>query len=185
MAIDNMQGKVSTTGTMNQKPSVPKAPNLSGLGQGQPAPTTKQPTPPPAAAGTISPLKEEFPEATETELMFAERAKSLTDEDQAALQTVLSPSVRNALGKLIPEFKPVMDQFGSNEPNVVIPVSLVGNYAMRLYGVDDPNQAISQFYDDVTSGIDQQMGQQTTNVPPSQPTQTAGLMTSPQNMETV
>ena len=56
---------------------------------------------------------------------------------------------------------------------------------MRLYGVDDPNQAISQFYDDVTSGIDQQMGQQTTNVPPSQPTQTAGLMTSPQNMETV
>jgi len=27
--------------------------------------------------------------------------------------------------------------------------------------------------------------QQTTNVPPSQPTETAGLMTSPQNMETV
>ena len=53
--------------------------------------------------------------------MFAERAKSLTDEDQAALQAVLSPSVRNALGKIIPEFKPVMDQFGSNEPNVVLP----------------------------------------------------------------
>ena len=183
MAIDNMQGKVSTTGMMNQKPKTPKAPNLTGLGKAQPMPEPKKPTP--AQVGTTNPLKDEFPEATETELMFAERAKSLTDEDQAALQTVLSPSVRNALGKLIPEFKPVMDQFGSNEPNVVIPVSLVGNYAMRLYGVDDPNQAISQFYDDVTSGIDQQMGQQTTNVPPSQPTQTAGLMTSPQNMETV
>ena len=185
MAIDNMQGKVSTTGTMNQKPSVPKAPNLSGLGQGKPTPIAKEATPPPAAAGTINPLKEEFPEATETELMFAERAKSLTDEDQAALQTVLSPSVRKALGKIMPEFKPVMDAYGTNEPNVVIPVSLMGNYAMKLYGTNSPNEAISQFYDDVTSSIDQQMGQQTTNVPPSQPTQTAGLMTSPQNMETV
>ena len=38
---------------------------------------------------------------------------------------------------------------------------------------------------DVTSDIDQQMGQQQTNVPPSQPTENAGLMTSPQNMEQV
>ena len=30
-----------------------------------------------------------------------------------------------------------------------------------------------------------QMETQQTNVPPSQPTETAGLMTSPQNMETV
>jgi len=181
MAIDNMQGKVSTTGTMNQKPSVPKAPNLSGLGQGKPTPIAKEATPPPAAAGTINPLKEEFPEATETELMFAERAKSLTDEDQAALQTVLSPSVRNALGKIIPEFKPVMDQFGSNEPNVVLPVSIVSNYAKRRYGGND-DEALAAFIEDISGQMETQ---QTTNVPPSQPTETAGLMTSPQNMETV
>ena len=171
MAIDNMQGKVSTTGMMNQKPKTPKAPNLTGLGKAQPMPEPKKPTP--AQAGTTNPLQKEFPEATETELMFAERAKSLTDEDQAALQTVLSPSVKNALGKIIPEFKPVMDAFGTNEPNVVIPMSLMSNYAMKVYGNNNPEEAVARFYDDVTSDIDRQMDQN--NVPPSQ-----GLMTSPQ-----
>ena len=171
MAIDNMQGKVSTTGMMNQKPKTPKAPNLTGLGKAQPMPEPKKPTP--AQVGTTNPLQKEFPEATETELMFAERAKSLTDEDQAALQTVLSPSVKNALGKIIPEFKPVMDAYGTNEPNVVIPMSLMSNYAMKIYGNTNPEEAIARFYDDVTSDIDRQMDQN--NVPPSQ-----GLMTSPQ-----
>jgi len=183
MAIDNMQGKVSTTGTMDQSPAVPAAPNLNQLGTAQPMPEPQQPAP--AEVGTTNPLQQEFPDASPMELEFAERAKSLTDEDQAALQTVLSPSVRNALGKLLPEFKPVMDAYGTNEPNVVIPVSLMGNYAMKLYGTNNPNEAISRFYDDVTSDIDQQMGQQQTNVPPSQPTETEGLMTSPQNMEQV
>ena len=171
MAIDNMQGKVSTTGMMNQKPKTPKAPNLTGLGKAQPMPEPKKPTP--AQAGTTNPLQKEFPEATETELMFAERAKSLTDEDQAALQTVLSPSVKNALAKIIPEFKPVMDAYGTNEPNVVIPMSLMSNYAMKIYGNNNPEEAVARFYDDVTSDIDRQMDQN--NVPPSQ-----GLMTSPQ-----
>ena len=171
MAIDNMQGKVSTTGMMNQKPKTPKAPNLTGLGKAQPMPEPKKPTP--AQVGTTNPLQKEFPEATETELMFAERAKSLTDEDQAALQTVLSPSVRNVLGKIIPEFKPVMDAYGTNEPNVVIPMSLMSNYAMKIYGNNNPEEAVARFYDDVTSDIDRQMDQN--NVPPSQ-----GLMTSPQ-----
>ena len=168
MAIDNMQGKVSMTGMMDEKPQTPKAPNLSALGRGKPAPVEKAPTPP-AAAGTTNPLKEQFPEASETELMFAERAKTLTDEDQAALQAVLSPSVRNALGKIIPEFKPVMDQFGSNEPNVVLPISIVSNYAKRRYGGND-NEALAAFIEDVSGQMEQQ-----TNVPPSQ-----GLMTSPQ-----
>ena len=180
MAIDNMQGKVSTTGMMNQRPSVPKAPNLSSLGKRETVSAPKQTTPP-ASAGTTNPLKEEFPEASDTELMFAERAKSLTDEDQAALQAVLSPSVKNALGKIIPEFKPVMDQFGSNEPNVILPVSIVSNYAKRRYGGND-NEALAAFMEDVSGQMETQ---QTTNVPPSPPTETAGLMTSPQNMETV
>ena len=179
MAIDNMQGKVSTTGMMDQKPKTPKAPNLTSLSKGQPMPEPKKPTP--AQVGTTNPLQKEFPEATETELMFAERAKSLTDEDQAALQAVLSPSVRNALGKIIPEFKPVMDQFGSNEPNVILPVSIVSNYAKRRYGGND-NEALAAFIEDVSGQMETQ---QTTNVPPSQPTETEGLMTSPQNMETV
>ena len=177
MAIDNMQGKVSTTGTMDQSPSVPAAPNLNQLGTAQPMPEPQQPAP--AEVGTTNPLQQEFPDASPMELEFAERAKSLTDEDQAALQAVLSPSVRNALGKIIPEFKPVMDQFGSNEPNVVLPISIVSNYAKRRYGGND-NEALAAFIEDVSG----QMGQQTI-VPPSQPTETGGLMTSPQNMEQV
>ena len=94
MAIDST-GKPTTTGIMNTKPNIPKAPNLSALGKGQPAPKQK---PMPA------PKTQTEPEGTPMELEFAERAKSLTDEDQAALQTVLSPSVRAALGKIIPEF---------------------------------------------------------------------------------
>jgi len=176
MAIDST-GKPTTTGIMNTKPNIPKAPNLSALGKGQPAPKQK---PMPA------PKTQTEPEGTPMELEFAERAKSLTDEDQAALQTVLSPSVRAALGKIIPEFKPVMDAYGLNEPNVVIPASLMSSYASKIYGIQNQNEALAKFYDDVTSDIDQQMEQeQQPNVPPSQPTQTEGLMTSPQNMETV
>jgi len=176
MAIDST-GKPTTTGIMNTKPNIPKAPNLSALGKGQPAPKQK---PMPA------PKTQTEPEGTPMELEFAERAKSLTDEDQAALQTVLSPSVRAALGKIIPEFKPVMDAYGLNEPNVVIPASLMSSYASKIYGIQNQNEALAKFYDDVTSDIDQQMEQeQQPNVPPSQPTQAKGLMTSPQNMETV
>ena len=176
MAIDST-GKPTTTGIMNTKPNVPKAPNLSALGKGQPAPKQK-PIP--------APKTQTEPEGTPMELEFAERAKSLTDEDQAALQTVLSPSVRAALGKIIPEFKPVMDAYGLNEPNVVIPASLMSSYASKIYGIQNQNEALAKFYDDVTSDIDQQMEQeQQPNVPPSQPTQAKGLMTSPQNMETV
>ena len=176
MAIDST-GKPTTTGIMNTKPNIPKAPNLSALGKGQPAPKQK---PMPA------PKTQTEPEGTPMELEFAERAKSLTDEDQAALQTVLSPSVKAALGKIIPEFKPVMDAYGLNEPNVVIPASLMSNYASKIYGIQNQNEALAKFYDDVTSDIDQQMEQeQQPNVPPSQPTQAEGLMTSPQNMETV
>ena len=176
MAIDST-GKPTTTGIMNTKPNIPKAPNLSALGKGQPAPKQK---PMPA------PKTQTAPEGTPMELEFAERAKSLTDEDQAALQTVLSPSVRAALGKIIPEFKPVMDAYGLDEPNVVIPASLMSSYASKIYGIQNQNEALAKFYDDVTSDIDQQMKQeQQPNVPPSQPAQPGGLMTSPQNMETV
>jgi hypothetical protein len=79
-----------------------------------------------------------------------------------------------------------MDAYGLNEPNVVIPASLMSSYASKIYGIQNQNEALAKFYDDVTSDIDQQMEQeQQPNVPPSQPIQAEGLMTSPQNMETV
>ena len=180
-------GKPTTTGMMDQKPSVPAAPDLRALGKGQPKPQAK---PQPTAQKPVSDLKQQFPDATEMELEFADRIKSLTDEDTAALQSVLSPSVKTALGKIIPEFKEVMDAYGSNEPNVVIPLSTVKSFAMKRYGGENEEVAVQNFMTDILSQSmpEQPMEQQQqTTVPPSQPMapQPQGLMTSPQNMEQV
>ena len=77
--------------------------------------------------------------------------------------------LKQALGKVIPELEPIFSQFGTNVPNVIMPVSIVSNYAMRKYG-GNQNEALAAFVDDVSGQMEQQ-----TNVPPSQ-----GLMTSPQ-----
>lgn len=177
-------GKPTTTGMMDEKPSVPKAPNLSALGKGAPTP---QPTAKPTPAKPVNPLKEQFPEASDMELEFAERVKSLTDEDTAALQSVLSPSVRTALEKIIPEFKEVMDAYGSNEPNVVIPLSTVKSFAMKRYGGENEEVAVQNFMTDILSQSMPQQPMEQTTVPPSQPMapQSPGLMASPQNMEQV
>ncbi len=176
MAIDNMQGKVSTTGAVNQKPNVPNAPDLSAIPAAKP-----EAKPMPAK----QPVSTESPEATPMELEFAERAKKLTDEDQTVIQSILSPSVRKALEKIIPEFKPVMDAYGSNEPNIIIPLSVASNFAMRKYGGNNEQEAVNNFMTEVLSGTEPMETQQQTTVPPSQPSEQPGLMTSPQNMEQV
>jgi hypothetical protein len=76
-----------------------------------------------------------------------------------------------------------MEKIGPNEPNVVLPLSAISNFATQKYGIADPQEAVNSFLTEVTSLMDQPM--ETNNVPPSQPTEQAGLMASPQNMETV
>jgi len=189
------RNKVTTTGMMDKTSFTPAAADMSALGQGQSQqvqqgqPVQAQVTPP-VPGGELT---TQFPDATPMELEFAERAKSLTDEDQATLQSVLSPSVRTALEKIIPEFKEVMDAYGSDEPNVIFPLSFIVKFAMSRYGGQDEQEAVNNFMTDVQS-MNQQM-EQPNNVPPeNQPTETAGLveptgetglMSSPQNMETV
>ena len=181
------RNKVTTTGMMDKQTFTPAAADLSALGQeqavsGQAQPTQAQVTPSVKPGGELA---NEFPDATPMELELAERAKTLTDEDQATLQSVLSPSVRTALEKIIPEFKEVMDAFGSDEPNVIFSLSSIVRFAMTRYGGTDEQEAVNNFMADVES-MNQQMENQN-NVPPGteQPTETAGLTTSPQNMETV
>ena len=179
MAISDMKGTVTTTGMMDKGPTMPKGkvnPKLPQAEAPKPQVATKVNT---EIQG--SSLKEQFPDASDTEIVLAERFKKLTAEDRAAISAVLSPSVTSALSKMLPEFEPVMKQIGSKEPNVVLPVSIVSNYAVKRYG-GNPDEALAVFMEDVSGQMETQ---QTTNVPPSQPTETAGLMTSPQNMETV
>ena len=170
MAISDMKGTVTTTGMMDKGPTMPKGkidPKLP-----------KTETPKPEAIKQVntqnkgSSLKEQFPNASETEITLAERFKTLTNEDRASLSAVLSPSVTAALSKMLPEFAPLMEQIGTDEPNLVMPMSVAASYAMRRYGVQDPKQAVTVLAEDIFGNT--QMEQQT-NVPPSQ-----GLMTSPQ-----
>ena len=198
MAIDNMQGKVTTTGMMDNQPAMPKGrvnPQLqAGGSQSLPEDPTKPVNPfTPKPTGPVLPNKEIAQEGAEEmspiEQEIVNRANSLTDEDKENFINILSPSVVGTLSKLLPEFADTMEELSSGEPNVIFPLSTIQRYAQNKYG-GDTNQALQTFVSDVIKpdydAFKQQLDtQQTTNVPPSQPMQPTGLMTSPQNMETV
>ena len=172
MAIDNMKGKVTTTGMMDKGPVMPKGKVNPKL----PVEKKEQVAKPQPVQNKPTTLKDQFPNASETALTIAERLKTLTDDDMAAIQNVLSPSVAEAFGKIVPELAPVFEQYRTEEPNLVMPMSVAANYAMKQYGVTDPKQAVAVLTEDIFGGLEQpQMETQTTNVPPSQ-----GLLTSPQ-----
>ena len=171
MAIDNMQGKVTTTGMVNKMPKMPEGNVDPKMPQPVAAKPKAQAEPQPTSEQNLEQeLLSKFP-----------GLKKLTAEDNAALDAILSPSVKKALGKVVPELEPIFSQFGTNEPNVILPVSIVSNYAVKRYG-GNPDEALAVFMEDISGQMETQ---QQTNVPPSQPTETAGLMTSPQNMEQV
>ena len=198
MAIDNMQCKVTTTGTMGNQPVMPRGkvnPQLqAGGSQSLPEDPTKPVNPfTPKPTGPVLPNKEIAQEGAEEmspiEQEIVNRANSLTDEDKENFINILSPSVVGTLSKLLPEFADTMEELSSGEPNVIFPLSTIQRYAQNKYG-GDINQALQTFVSDVIKpdydAFKQQLDtQQTTNVPPSQPMQPTGLMTSPQNMETV
>ena len=177
MAIDNMQGKVTTTGTMDKGPAMPEGKVNPAL----PIQKKQQAAKPQPVENKPMSLQDQFPNASETEINIAERLKTLTDDDMAAIQNVLSPSVAEAFGKIVPELAPVFEQYRTEEPNLVMPMSVAANYAIKQYGVQDPKQAVTVFAEDIFGNT--QMETQQTNVPPSN--QPESLMTSPQNMETV
>ena len=159
MAIKDMEGTVTTTGMMNQNQQMPTGKVDPKL----PKPVVNKPKAQPAPRPTAE-------QNLEQELLSKfPGLKDLTAEDNAALDAILSPTVKQALGKVVPELEPVFSQFGTNEPNVILPISIVSNYAMRKYG-GNQNEALAAFVDDVSGQMEQQ-----TTVPPSQ-----GLMTSPQ-----
>ena len=132
MAIGPDQ-KVTTTGLMGGSPQMPKAPDMSGLGrdQGQA---------PAQVAEKSAPVENQNLES---------KINNLTDEDKITLKTVLSPSVVNVLKKVAPEISPLLDQAGSNEENVTLPMSIVKQYAIKIYGGDEKT-AIQNFITDLS-----------------------------------
>ena len=145
MAIQDMKGTVTTTGMMNEKP-VAKAPDMSGI---------KMPT----ADKSKQVVEKPTPQNTPREEGLLQKVENLTNEDKAVLSTVLSPSVSNVLIKIAPEISDLVSRFKKDEENVILPVSIVKNYASRKYPGDE-QQSIQSFVSDLAGQMDQ------TNVPP-------------------
>jgi|TARA_Y100000296_G_scaffold1338_1_gene1413 hypothetical protein len=133
MAIDRT-GQVTTTGLMGGGPKLPKAPDLSGLSAKTEAPPRKDVPP-----TTKSPVPEDN---------LTNKVGTLSDEEKTALEAVLSPSIVNILKKVVPELTPLLDEAGSDEENVTLPISVVTQYAIKIYGGDE-KQAVQQFITDL------------------------------------
>jgi len=168
MAITDMKGTVTKdqptmTGMMNKDTTKVTPPDLSSIKM--PAGMTKAKSEQPKEMPVEQPKEMPVDQAQATGLM--EKVQNLTDQDRAVLATVLSPSVTNALKKIAPELTPLLDQAGTAEENVIIPVSVVKNFATKRYGGEDETQAITSFIADLQEsapGMNNEMEQ--TNVPP-------------------
>ena len=139
MAIEDMQGKVSMTGMVNSKPPKIEAPDMSKI---------KMPTAPKQVAQKPAPQ-----EAPKQESLL-KKVQNLTNEDKAVLSTVLSPSVSTVLSKVAPEIEPLLKQFTKDEENVVLPVSIVKNFASRKYPGTE-QESVQSFVSDLAGQMEQ------------------------------
>jgi hypothetical protein len=95
------------------------------------------------------------PQNTPREEGLLDKVQNLTDQDKAILSVVLSPSVSNVLSKVAPELNPLLSQFTKEEENVILPVSVVKNFAARKYGGTE-EQSVQSFVADLTGQMEQQ-----------------------------
>ena len=157
MAIVDMKGTVSKdqptmTGMVNEAPKTVDAPKLSGMNK-----LFERKQPMPAPTNEDAPMQETA-QAPSNDLVS--KVNNLPDADKAVLTTVLSPSVSNVLVKLAPELAPLVEAAGVKEENVIIPVSMFTNFAVKRYS-GDQTQAVQNLVADMSG---ETMGQ--TNVPP-------------------
>ena len=150
MAIKDMKGTVSTTGMVNAVPPKIEAPDMSnmkmpaGMAKDKPEQVAKKPA----------------PQNTPREEGLLQRVQNLTNEDKNLLSTFLSPSVTTVLSKVAPEIEPLLKQFTKDEENVVLPVSIVKNFASRKYPGTE-QESIQSFVSDLAGQMEQE-----TTVPP-------------------
>ena len=145
MAIQDMKGTVSTTGILNNPPAKIQAPDMSKI---------KMPTADKPKQVTQKPVEQPQEEG------LLPKVENLTNEDKAVLSTVLSPSVSKVLRKIAPDLNPLLTQFTKEEENVVLPVSIVKNFASRKYPGTE-QESIQSFVSDLAGQMEQK-----TTVPP-------------------
>ena len=145
MAIQDMKGTVSTTGIVNNPPAKIQAPDMSKI---------KMPTADKSKQVIQKPVEQPQEEG------LLPKVENLTNEDKAVLSTVLSPSVSKVLRKIAPDLNPLLTQFTKEEENVVLPVSIVKNFASRKYPGTE-QESIQSFVSDLAGQMEQE-----TTVPP-------------------
>ena len=151
MAIKDMQGTVATTtGIINDKPTKLKVPDMSNIKMPKGMANTKP----------VQVAQKPAPQNTPREEGLLQKVENLTNEDKAVLSTVLSPSVSTVLSKVAPDLQPLLKQFTKDEENVVLPVSIVKNFASRKYPGTE-QESIQSFVSDLAGQMEQE-----TTVPP-------------------
>jgi hypothetical protein len=75
---------------------------------------------------------------------------------------VLSPSLSSILTKILPEASEVISQFTSAEENVILPVSVVKNFARKKYPSNTEQESIQGF----VTELSESQSDDTNNVPP-------------------
>lgn len=151
-------GKVTTTGLMDNSAKIPEAPNMSAMKQ--PAQPKEQ-----KAAAPIT----QKPEIKDPAII--EKLNNLSDEEKQQLDMVLSPSLSSILTKIIPEASGVISQFTSAEENVILPVSVVKNFAKKKYPSDTEQESIQGFVTELSESQSDD-----NNVPPENVQASNGMM---------
>jgi hypothetical protein len=141
-------GKVTTTGLMDAGMKTPDAPDMSNL---KPPAQAQEKTAPAAMV--------QKPEAKDPAVV--EKLNALSDEEKVQLDMVLAPSLATILKKIAPDASSVIDQFTSTEENVVLPVSVVKNFAVRKYPSSSEQESLQGFVTELSESQSDN-----TNVPP-------------------
>ena len=157
-------GKVTTTGLMDNAAKTPDAPDMSKMSSGQPLP--QDPTKPinPFAPKPTGPVLPKDP-------AIVEKLNALSEDEKIQLDMVLSPSLANILKKISPDASELIDQFTSQEENVVLPVSVVKNYAAMKYPSSSEQESLQGFVTELSESQSDN-----TNVPPENMQASQGMM---------
>ena len=141
-------GKVTTTGLMDAGMKTAEAPDMSAM---------KAPAQPKEKTAPAAMVQK--PEPKDPAVM--EKINALSEQEQVQLDMLMSPSIAFILKKIAPDASQVIDQFTSQEENVVLPVSVVKNFAVRKYPSSSEQESVQGFVTELSESQSDN-----TNVPP-------------------
>ena len=142
------KGEVTTTGLMNSPAKTAEAPDMSAM---------KAPAQPKEKTAPAAMVQK--PEPKDPAVM--EKINALSEQEQVQLDMLMSPSIAFILKKIAPDASQVIDQFTSQEENVVLPVSVVKNFAVRKYPSSSEQGSLQGFVTELSESQSDN-----TNVPP-------------------